>query len=79
MGSEANDSGTSSQWGWQESRRAELRYWASLPFSVKLDWLENAHRFAIQLKNARTIRQSKMNRSDTWAAEADDNATTGDQ
>jgi hypothetical protein len=30
--------------GWDGHELSQLRYWASLPLWVKLDWLEEAHR-----------------------------------
>jgi hypothetical protein len=40
--------------GWAEHELAQLRRLAQLPFSEKLEWLEQAHRVVLHLSKART-------------------------
>ena len=39
--------------GWDEHRDRQLRRWARLPFSQKLEWLEEAHELACNLQASR--------------------------
>lgn len=39
--------------GWAGHQAAQRRRIAALPFSLKLDWLEEAHRLVVQLRRAR--------------------------
>jgi hypothetical protein len=45
------DPAQANQWehGWNEHEQMQLQRLASLPFSEKLVWLEEAHRLAIRL------------------------------
>jgi hypothetical protein len=39
--------------GWEGDERAQLRWMADLPFRVKVQWLEGAQRFVLQLRKQR--------------------------
>ena len=40
--------------GWDGHERAQLRRQAKLPFALKLQWLEDAHKMALALQKGRT-------------------------
>jgi hypothetical protein len=54
--SKKSDSTHAYQWecGWDEHEQKQLERLANLPFSEKLEWLEEAHRLVIQLEIAKS-------------------------
>ena len=42
--------------GWDGHREAQLRRWAGLTMAQKLEWLEEAHYFVLQIERARNKR-----------------------